>query len=699
MEDKTTRYVIITVFVLAAIGLFFAPAWSGQLRPDGPPVDEAAAGGMLARLPGGGKIYLPLKKTDVGLEVTSGIVSAEVTQQFTNDTVHPLEAVYIFPLPSRASVTGMKLRVGSRIISSVVKEKEEARKTYAKAKKAGKKAALVEQERPNIFTTSVANFLPGETAEVTLTYMEPAEYRRGVYDVAFPMVVGQRYMPVTLERRSDGSAAVAPVVEDAARLNPPLRRPSVDSGHRLTLSAEIFGLAVDRVVSNTHAIDVHRPGRGQGATTVSLARGEVVPDKDFNMSIYLEESGDPVSSFVVSPGEEESHGLLSVFPPTMESAAGGEPVPREVIFLIDTSGSMSGTSIGQAKTGLGLCLDMLRPVDRFTVVRFSNSFSSFSPDLREATPERIESARKYVRGLNSGGGTEMQKALKHVLSFPRKSGRMRLIVFLTDGAVGNEHSLIRLLESDLNEARLFAFAIGSAPNEYLVRKMAEIGRGQARFIRSHEDIGEVMADFFRTLEAPVLTDLQLFWEDDGGESVGDAVRFFPDPPPDIYVDRPLQVSMRYPRDLAARLVVRGNRDGREESFSFPLREGMETNHPAVEKLFGRAHIGDLMFRWIRGDQEEKDRLRGEIVEAGLRYQLLSRFTSRVAVEERVERAPDGRLVTVPVKVPLPRGWKPGAFFPTATNDWFFLLAGLLLMLSGSVLASKTRTGSGAEHVS
>ena len=317
MEDKTTRYVIITVFVLAAIGLFFAPAWSGQLRPDGPPVDEAAAGGMLARLPGGGKIYLPLKKTDVRLEVTSGIVSAEVTQQFTNDTVHPLEAVYIFPLPSRASVTGMKLRVGSRIISSVVKEKEEARKTYAKAKKAGKKAALVEQERPNIFTTSVANFLPGETAEVTLTYMEPAEYRRGVYDVAFPMVVGQRYMPVTLERRSDGSAAVAPVVEDAARLNPPLLRPSVDSGHRLTLSAEIFGLAVDRVVSNTHAIDVHRPGRGQGATTVSLARGEVVPDKDFNMSIYLEESGDPVSSFVVSPGEEESHGLLSVFPPTM----------------------------------------------------------------------------------------------------------------------------------------------------------------------------------------------------------------------------------------------------------------------------------------------------------------------------------------------------------------------------------------------
>jgi len=275
---------------------------------------------------------------------------------------------------------------------------------------------------------------------------------------------------------------------------------------------------------------------------------------------------------------------------------------------------------------------------------------------------------------------------------------MRLIVFLTDGAVGNEHSLMRLLDDNLNGARLFAFAIGSAPNEYLVRKMAEIGRGQARFIRSHEDIGEVMADFFRTLDEPVFTDIRLLWEG-GGEGRGEEVTFFPDPPPDVYVDRPLQVVMRYPRDLSARLVVRGNRGGREESFSFPLEEGKETAHPAVEKLFGRAHIGELMFSWIRGGPEEKKRMKEKIVEAGLRYQLLSRFTSRVAVEERVERAPDGRLVTVPVKVPLPRGWKPGAFFPTATNDWFFLLAGMLLMLSGSFLALRAREEGGAGHAS
>jgi Ca-activated chloride channel family protein len=324
---------------------------------------------------------------------------------------------------------------------------------------------------------------------------------------------------------------------------------------------------------------------------------------------------------------------------------------------------------------------MLRGGDRFTIVRFANGYSSFSPDLREATPERMESARRYVRGLTAAGGTEMQKALRHVLSFPRRGRRMRLIVFLTDGAVGNDHSLMRLLDESLDGARLFAFAIGSAPNEYLVRKMAEIGRGQARFIRSHEDIGEVMADFFRTLDEPVLTDVRLSWEAAvrGGEG---KVRFYPDPPPDIYLDRPLQVVMQYPPDFSGRLLVRGTLDGEEAGYSFPVESGGGVRHRSIEKLFGRAMIGEMMFRWIRGTPAQKQTLRKEIVDAALRYQLVSRFTSRVAVEERIQRAPDGALVTVPVRVPLPRGWNPGAFFPTATNDWALLAAGLVLMLAG-----------------
>lgn len=676
MSDRIMKYIVIAAFTLIAVGLFFAPAWSAAESKEG-----VVAGALLARGPAGGKgFYLPLKKTDVRLEVTAGFVSAEVTQSFTNDTMHPLEAVYIFPLPSRASVTGMELRVGDRIIRSVVKEREEARRTYEKAKKAGKKAALVEQERPNIFTTSVANFLPGETVEVKLTYMEPAEWQRGILDVTFPMVVGQRYVPVKVEKKSDGGSTVTRGVEDAHRINPPLLFPGVDSGHRLSLTVDLYGIDFEQIVSNTHAIDVHRPGKDSRSAAVTLSRGVTIPDSDFSMRIYLRKSSDPAASFVTSPGKEVSHGMLSVFPPTAAREKMKEAEPREVIFLVDTSGSMSGTSIGQAKAGLSLCLDMLREKDHFTIVRFSSGYSSFTPDLREATPERMAAARQYVDGLQSGGGTEMQKALQHVLSFPRRSSRMRLIVFLTDGCVGNEESLMRLLGESLGGARIFAFAIGSAPNEYLVRKMAELGRGQARFIRSHEDIGEVMADFFRTLEEPVLTDLRLAWEGEEG-GAGDVV-FYPDPPPDVFLDRPLRMVMSYKPGFSGRLVLSGRRGGEDVRYAFPVDEVNGTRHVAIEKLFGRSMIGDLMYSWIRAaTARQKHDLKREIIEAALRYQLVSKFTSRVAVEERIERR-DGDLVTVPVKVPLPRGWSPGAFSPTATSDWAFLGLGILMILAG-----------------
>jgi Ca-activated chloride channel family protein len=293
----------------------------------------------------------------------------------------------------------------------------------------------------------------------------------------------------------------------------------------------------------------------------------------------------------------------------------------------------------------------------------------------------------------------MQKALRHVLSFPRRTGRMRLVVFLTDGAVGNEHSLMRMLDESLDEARIFAFAIGSAPNEYLVRKMAEIGRGQARFIRSHEDIGEVMADFFRTLESPVLTDVRLSWEGKGGVRP-EGIRYYPDPPPDIYVDRPLQVVMQYPTGFSGRLVARGILDGEEVEYAFPLEPKEGQRHRAIESLYGRALIGDLMYRWIHGTPQEKTHLKEKIVEEALRYQLVSKFTSRVAVEEKIERRPEGTLVSVPVRVPLPRGWDPGAFHPTATGDPALLAAGLLLLLSGGGIAlGRRRAALEKRHVS
>jgi Ca-activated chloride channel family protein len=629
------------------------------------------------------KVFLPLRKTDVMLEVFAGVVKANVSQVFKNDTGSALEAIYVFPLPAKAAVTDMVLKVDDRIIRSVIQERQEAKKTYQAAKAAGKKTALMEQERPNIFTTSVANFLPGETVEISFSYMEPLEYQEGMYTVNFPMVVGQRYVSGAGYRTPPGEAA-----PDAGRLNPPLLHPNLDSQHRLSLIADVIGIPVKTIVSHTHAIDVQAsaPGGECEKYRVSLTRQVTVPDCDFNMKIYLEEENTPRVSYVHSRKDEQAYGMVTVFPPVLEGEPSAFAMPRDVVFLIDTSGSMSGQSIYQAKTGLTLCMKMLRPEDNFTIVRFSSDFSFFSPTLKPASQSNIFDAKQYIAGLVASGGTEMQQALRYVLGMPKRENALKMIVFLTDGAVGNEDSLFRLLSDQLAGGRLFTFGIGSAPNEYLMRKIAEIGRGQSHFIHSNEDVGEVMANFFKTLDSPVLTDIAFTWEAADGSRI-DNVEFYPNPCPDVYFQRPIQVFIKYPESgkPVGDIVVSGMLGNKPVEYLYHVKDGAMRRVDSVDRRFGKAKIKELMYRHIRSNsQQERDLLRREVIDVSLGHQVLSKFTARVAVEERVTRDPGGELNTVKVKVPLPKGWDPSKFNATASDLYLWLLVGFLLIVAGLI---------------
>jgi len=619
------------------------------------------------------QLFLPLKKTSVELDVSAGQVAARVTQVFENDTPYPLEAAYIFPLPSRASVTDMELRVGERIIKSVVQEKEEAKKTYEQAKKAGKKTALLEQERPNIFTTSIANFMPGETVSVSFTYMEPIAYDNGCYHLNFPMVVGQRYIPWQIKPDEQGKAVIESTVKDAGRLNPPILHPNIDSGHRLSLSARITGIPLASIESSTHAIVIDQ--LDSASTRVSLRDGVTIPDSDFALKIALAESKRPQISFVESGGGGEHYGLLTVFPPTQAGEQARSGMPREVIFLIDTSGSMSGASIGQAKAGLKQCLEMLTPEDSFNIVRFASEHSSFAPDLRPANANKLAAARSYIDSLTADGGTEMQPALEHCLDIPQAPGTMRLIVFLTDGCVGNEDSLMRLLGKKLGNARLFTFAIGSAPNEFLTRRMAEIGRGQFRFIHSHEEIDSVMADFFKTLAAPVFTDVEIEWLDQEGRRR--ELEVYPRRAADIFIGRPLRLLARSGAGFTGDVIISGTLDGKASRLRKTIDSSGDERFETVDKLYGRARIDSLMYEHLRAaSNQERELIRAQIVDVAIKHQLVSAFTSRVAVEERISRDPDGNLESVKVPTPLPKGWNPSKFNATATHDAVLLCIGL-----------------------
>ncbi len=664
--------------------LFLLPAATMAATPEGQE-EQQMAGILYARAgEGGAPVFLPLKRTGVYLEFIGGIVKAEVTQVFTNDTESALEAVYVFPLPAKAAVTDMVLTVGNRRIKSVVKERKEAKRVYEAAKAQGKKTALLEQERPNIFTTSVANFMPGETVEISLYYLEEVDFREGVYGVNFPMVVGQRYIPCA--PRNEGIEAKGPAVDtgvpDAHRINPPLLHPNLDSEHRLSLTVDVKGVPVKDITSSTHRISVSGSSGGRESYRVTLADELTVPDGDFNMKIRLKELSNPQLQYVHSNKGENTYGMLTVFPPL---SGGVSPVfsrPRDVVFLIDTSGSMSGASIHQAKTGLVRCLKMLRPEDRFTIVRFASDYSAFSGAVKPANASILEEARNYIYTLEADGGTEMQQALRYVLGISGRDEAMKMIVFLTDGDVGNEDSLLRLLDGSLGGDRLFTFGIGSAPNEYLMRKMAEIGRGQSRFIRAQEDIGEVMADFFDTLENPVLTDISLSWVNGSGVPV-EGVEFYPNPCPDVFYKRPLQVFAKVPGTWRGEVVITGVLGNRRQEYRCRLDSTEDKRLDLIDRVFGRKKIKELMFRRLcSSSPEDKEQLKNEVIQVSLEHQVVSKFTSRVAVEERISRNPQENLGKVKQAVPLPKGWNPAKFHSTATNNMEMLLIGVMMLLGG-----------------
>ena len=281
-------------------------------------------------------------------------------------------------------------------------------------------------------------------------------------DITFPMVTGERYIP-------------ANIVPDASRLSAPVLPATIDPEHRLSINVSIHGLPVEQITSTTHSIDVNPSDNGE--YHVSLARQVTIPNCEFSIAVELQKNETPAISFVQSAGTDETFGLLTVFPPMRPRDPAQNNPPKDVIFLIDTSGSMSGESISQAQSGLHRCLTMLHPADRFAIIRFASEFSFLSPELRDATPEKLEDARNYIAGLNAGGGTEMQPALQFALDLPKSDDRESIIIFLTDGDVGNEDSLSALLLSKLGKTRVFSFGIGSAPNEFLMTRMAEIGRG------------------------------------------------------------------------------------------------------------------------------------------------------------------------------------------------------------------------------
>jgi Ca-activated chloride channel homolog len=464
-------------FALALFAMATILAGWASAQADNRP-SQVGEGCLLYRSPISGRYEsVPLVHTDAVIDVRGLVAAATVTQQYANSSTAPIEAVYVFPLPHDAAVYDMGMRIGNRVIRSAIHEREEAKRVYTAAKSEGKHAALLEEERPNIFTASVANIMPGDQIDVRLRYVEPLRWEEGKIRLVFPMVVGPRYIPGTQAAGHSGNgwAPDTNAVPDASRVTPPVRNPESRSGHDISMAVDLdSGFEATSIKGVSHAIKVRRLATGR--QRVELATSVTLPNKDFILEVQQAESTQPKAALCLSPGNDygETHFLLVAFPPTVQPS---QRVPVEMLYMIDVSGSMAGTSIEQARRALLQALDRLTPNDRFGILAFSSGYHEFAPAPLPATANNLAPAREYVRSLEAGGGTEMLPALLHLIRNPQIPGYVRHIILMTDGDLGNEEEVLAALRSDLGNARLYTVAVGSAPNLFLATKMAQFGEG------------------------------------------------------------------------------------------------------------------------------------------------------------------------------------------------------------------------------
>ncbi|HZI11605.1 MAG TPA: VIT domain-containing protein, partial [Myxococcus sp.] len=447
-----------------------------------------------------------LQHTEVDAEVSGFLASVTVTQVFENVYSEPLEALYVFPLPEKAAVDGMVLVVGDRVIHGVIQTREQARATYEQAKSEGKTAALLDQERPNIFTQSIANILPGERVSVRIHYVERLTYEAGTYRFTFPMVVGPRYMggePMAF-RQGEGTSPDTTTVRDASRISPPVLPPELRAGHDIQLSVRLdAGLPLQGLRSTSHRVEVKRESNSRAR--VQLGQDDRIPNKDFTLEYTVADALiRPAVLVHREPGADHGYFLVMLNPQLNPSEK--EVVPRELYLVLDTSGSQSGLPIEKSKAIAAEVLRHLHPEDTFQVLNFDTNVTKFAPAAVPATRDNIERALPYVARFWGGGGTDIDIAAREAMVPASDPARLRMVLVMTDGYIGGDDQVLASIQKHLREeTRVFTAGVGNGVNRYLVTKMAEVGRGSATFVNLQRPEEEVAREFEERIRGPVLT--------------------------------------------------------------------------------------------------------------------------------------------------------------------------------------------------
>ena len=580
-----------------------------------------------------GTDHLPLKGTEVVTDINGTIAETYVTQIYANEGEHPLNASYVFPASIKVSVHGMEMQIGDQRVTAVIREKEEAVQEYEEAKSEGKSASLLEEKRSNVFTMDVANIMPGDQIHIQLHYTELLGTTEGVSQFVFPTVVGPRYAGTVEEAQAEeGSWVESPYLEEGI---------APDSTYNITVNLSA-GVPLSGISCDTHEIQVEQTEDSKAKITLSNPE-DFAGDRDFILDYRM--TGDRVNSgLMLYEGEEENFFLLTIQPP--ERCEPKEILPREYIFVLDVSGSMSGFPMDTAKELIRTMVKNLRSTDSFNLFLFSDIVSEMSLESVAATEENTDCAMALIDMQEGGGGTELAAALECALDTPQQQGASRNVVVITDGYIYDEEEVFGLIGDNLNNTSFFSFGIGSSVNRSLMEGIAEAGMGEA-FVVTEEEKAEETADRFRSyVEAPLLTDIQVSCE---GFEVYDTE---PSAIPVLFAEKPVVLYGKWRGEPEGTIRVTGQTSGAEyvQEIDVSDSEPSEENG-AIRYLWARKKVDTLTGY---GYAREDETTRAAITDIGLTYSMVTPCTSFVAVLDTV-RNETGESTDVEQPNPLPRG--------------------------------------------
>jgi Ca-activated chloride channel family protein len=600
----------------------------------------------------------PLKSTAVVANISGVIADVTVTQVYENHGTTPINGRYVFPGSTRAAVHGMRIRVGDKAVVAQIKERQQAAQEFEKAKSEGKNAALLEQQRPNVFSMAVANIMPGDHVEVELTYSEILTPEKAVYQFVYPTVVGPRYSHTPESAAGDESKWV----------HSPYLHEGVPSPATFSIHVNVStGVPFADLRSPSHQPTVN----WDGPSTAHVSLDNDAGDRDFILEYRL--TGKQIQSgLMIFRGGQENFFFLTVQPP--ERVVTRDIPPREYIFVLDTSGSMHGFPLETAKSLLKNLVGALQPSDTFNVVLFSGASRVLSPVSLAATPQNVTTALTLIDREQGGGGTELAAAISKAIALPRGAITSRTVVVITDGFVAEEAETFQLIHENLNNTNFFAFGIGSSVNRHLIEGIARAGQGEPFVVSNPQLVGDAAERFREYIDLPVLTNVHVAYN---GFETSDVE---PDVQPDLFAERPLTLIGKWRGVAQGQITITGRTATGTFNQVFNLKDSVSRpEHAALPQLWARTRIARLSDFNFTNDQSEATR---EVTTLGLTYSLLTRYTSFIAVLEDV-RNPSGQAKTVDQPLPLPAGVSDlavgGSYGSGAEPGFWILLVGAVML--------------------